>query len=72
MYVTFMSRFVFLQGSITYTFPCNRWLARDEDNGAIERELVAEKAVQEVMKNGEVQTKEVKLRDKLESMWKYI
>ncbi|XP_052229243.1 lipoxygenase homology domain-containing protein 1-like isoform X2 [Dreissena polymorpha] len=55
------------KGSITYTFPCNRWLARDEDNGAIERELVAEKAIQEVMKNGEVQTKEVKLRDKLEN-----
>jgi len=58
-----------LQGSITYIFPCKRWLARDEEDGAIERELVAEKAVQEVMKNGEVQSKELKLKDKLESRW---
>lgn len=56
-----------MQGSITYIFPCKRWLARDEEDGAIERELVAEKALQEVIKNGEVQSKEVKLRDKLES-----
>ncbi|KAL4225451.1 Lipoxygenase y domain-containing protein 1 [Mactra antiquata] len=54
------------KGSVTYIFPCKRWLARDEDDSAIERELVAEKAVQEVMKNGEVQKKELKIRDKLE------
>ncbi|WAR01120.1 LOXH1-like protein, partial [Mya arenaria] len=36
------------KGSITYIFPCNRWLARDEDDFATERELVAEKAVQEM------------------------
>ena len=23
-----------------YDFPCNRWLAADEDDGAIERDLV--------------------------------
>lgn len=55
-----------VQGSITYIFPCKRWLARDEEDCAIERELVAEKAVQEVIKNGEVQSKEVRLSDKLE------
>ncbi|KAH3887386.1 hypothetical protein DPMN_011402, partial [Dreissena polymorpha] len=27
--------------SITYTFPCNRWLAKDEDDGQIFRDLVA-------------------------------
>ncbi|XP_053384453.1 lipoxygenase homology domain-containing protein 1-like isoform X6 [Mercenaria mercenaria] len=54
------------KGSITYIFPCKRWLARDEEDNAIERELVAEKAIQEVIKNGEVQSKEVRIRDKLE------
>ena len=58
-----------LQGSITYIFTCGRWLARDEEDGAVERELVAEKAVQEVMKNGEVVSKDLKLRDKLESKY---
>jgi len=50
-------------------FHVGRWLARDEEDGAVERELVAEKAVQEVMKNGEVVSKDLKLRDKLESKY---
>ena len=35
-------------GSITYVFPCGRWLAKDEDDGAIVRELVPAK-VREVL-----------------------
>ena len=55
------------QGSITYIFPFGRWLARDEDDSAISRELVADKAIQEVSKDGKVKAKEIKLKDKLES-----
>jgi len=55
-----------LQGSITYTFPCNRWLARDEDDGAIERELIAAKVIEEVTrKNGEVKSKEREIKGQL-------
>ena len=55
------------KGSITYIFPCGRWLARDEDDTAISRELVAERAIQEVTKDGQVKAKELRLKDKLES-----
>ncbi|XP_050409617.1 lipoxygenase homology domain-containing protein 1 [Patella vulgata] len=55
-------------GSITYSFPCNRWLARNEEDGAIERELLPEKAVKEVVnKDGEVRAKEVKISDRLKA-----
>ena len=30
-----------LDNSITYKFPCNRWLATDEDDGQTFRDLVA-------------------------------
>ena len=30
-----------LDNSITYTFPCQRWLSKDEDDGQIFRDLVA-------------------------------
>ena len=33
------------QKSITYEFLCNRWLARNEEDGAIERELIPEKVI---------------------------
>ncbi|ESO97796.1 hypothetical protein LOTGIDRAFT_208950 [Lottia gigantea] len=56
------------KGSITYTFPCKRWLARNEEDGAIERELLPDKVVKEVIgKNGEVKAKEVKIKDKLKA-----
>ncbi|KAH9519113.1 Lipoxygenase y domain-containing protein 1 [Bulinus truncatus] len=56
------------KGSVTYTFPCNRWLAKNEDDGAIERELLPVKAVQEVVgRDGETKAKELKLKDTLES-----
>lgn len=46
--------------STTYTFPCNRWLAKDEDDGSVVRELVPHKVIEEsVTEDGEVETKEV-------------
>jgi len=46
--------------STTYTFPCKRWLAKDEDDGSVVRELVPEKVIEEsVTEDGEVETKEV-------------
>ena len=58
--------FTSFQGSITYTFPCDRWLARDEEDGAIERELVAGRVTEEVMgKDGQVKKKEKKIKEQL-------
>ncbi|XP_013416715.1 lipoxygenase homology domain-containing protein 1 isoform X2 [Lingula anatina] len=60
------------KGSVTYVFPCNRWLARDEDDGAIARELVAEKIIEEnVKKDGTVKKKELDTGEKLKNK-KYI
>ena len=50
------------RGSNTYVFPCGRWLARDEDDKAIERDLVPEK-----VEDGETYSKEKKLKRQLES-----
>lgn len=59
-----------LQGSVTYVFPCRRWLARDEEDGAIERELLPEKATKEIIsKDGQVKTQELKIQDKLKGMY---
>jgi len=55
-----------LQGSETHVFPCQRWLAKDEDDGAIERELVADKVLEEVVRrDGSVKTKELQRRNTL-------
>jgi len=55
-----------MQGSETYTFPCKRWLAKDEDDHAIERELVAEQAYEEIVcKDGTVRRKELQRRNTL-------
>ena len=51
-------------------FPCNRWLARDEDDRAIERDLVATKMIDEKLEAGETKTKEKDVRDQLESKTK--
>lgn len=48
-------------------FPCRRWLARDEDDKAIERDLVAEKLVDEKYEHGEIKSKEKEIRNRLES-----
>lgn len=62
--VNFLSGF--FQGSKLYVFPCNRWLARDEEDKEIVRELVPEKIIKEtIRKDGEVEKKEVKVKDKL-------
>ncbi|CAL1540467.1 unnamed protein product [Lymnaea stagnalis] len=54
------------KGSITYSFPCNRWLDKNEDDKAIERELLPEKAVKEILsKDGETKQSEIKIKDKL-------
>lgn len=46
--------------STTYTFPCKRWLAKDEDDGSVVRELVPHKVIEEsVTEDGELETKEV-------------
>ena len=48
-------------------FPCDRWLARDEDDGALERELVATKVTEEFTRgDGTVKKKDRKLDNVLE------
>lgn len=48
------------ESSTTYTFPCKRWLAKDEDDGSVVRELIPNKVIEEsVTEDGEVETKEV-------------
>ena len=48
-----------LQGCEIFTFPCNRWLARDEEDGAIERELIPDKIVTETTRrDGSLKRKE--------------
>ena len=55
------------KGSKIYVFPCGRWLARDEDDKQIERDLVASKILDERFDHGEVQTREKENRNRLES-----
>ena len=50
-------------------FPCGRWLAKDEEDGAIVRDLVCEKVIDERFKNGELETNEREMRDRLESKY---
>ena len=60
----------FLQGSETYSFTAKRWLARNEGDGAIECELVADKIVETTLKrDGSLKRKEKELRDKLISKY---
>lgn len=43
-----------------YTFPCRRWLAKSEDDGAIVRELVPKDVTEELVdKHGEVVSNKV-------------
>jgi hypothetical protein len=51
------------RGSKIHVFPCNRWLARDEEDRAIERDLVVAKIIDE-KQSGESREREV--RDKLD------
>ena len=46
--------------STTYTFPCKRWLAKDEDDGSVVRELIPQRVVEEsVTEDGQFETKEI-------------
>ena len=54
------------QGSETYSFPCGRWLASGEDDGAIVRELVADTVLDETMKSdGSLKRKQKTRKDTL-------
>ncbi len=47
------------QGCEIYSFPCGRWLARGEEDGALERELVPDRIVSETTrKDGSLKRKE--------------
>ena len=61
-----------MKGSKIFVFPCNRWLARDEDDRAIERDLVASKMIDERLEDGETKSREKEMRDQLESKWVFI
>jgi len=53
--------------SVTHTFECNRWFAKNEDDGAIVRELVPTKVHQEAVdKDGKLAVTEHRV-DTLES-----
>jgi hypothetical protein len=57
------------KGSKIFMFPCNRWLARDEEDKAIERDLVPEKVIDErYTEGGDVKVREKTVRDRLECM----
>ena len=52
--------------STSYTFPCGRWLAKDEDDGSVVRELIPQKVVEEtITEDGDLETKEID-QEKLE------
>lgn len=60
------------KASKKFTFSCGRWLASDEDDGAIVRELVPSEIVEKSSKNGgEVKTKVTKPTDGLKGMAYY-
>ena len=61
-----------VKGSKIFVFPCNRWLARDEDDRAIERDLVATKVIDERIEDGETRSREKDIRDQLESKKFYL
>ena len=55
------------KGSKIFVFPCNKWFARDEDDRAIERDLIASKLIDERLENGETNVVEKQIKDQLES-----
>lgn len=55
----------------TYVFRCNRWFAKDEDDGQIIRELIPEKVIEEKHdKSGYLPVREQEVKDRLESIKK--
>lgn len=60
--------YFYLQESETYLFECGRWLARDEDDGQIVRELApVSKVAEKIGPHGKVKRQESKLTDTLKS-----
>lgn len=56
-----------LQGSETVTFPCERWLAKSEDDGETIRELVpSDIFTEKLMKDGTLKQIEEEVEDPLE------
>jgi len=56
-----------LQGSETVTFPCERWLAKSEDDGEIVRELVpSDIFTEKLLKDGTLKQIEEEVEDPLE------
>ncbi len=61
-----------LQGSETTIFPCERWLAKSEDDGETVRELVPSDIITEkLLRDGTLKHNEIEVEDALESMWPY-
>lgn len=59
---------VFVQGSETTIFPCERWLARSEDDGETVRELVPSDIITEkLLRDGTLKHSEIEVEDALES-----
>ena len=57
-----------VQGSETVIFPCERWLAKSEDDGETVRELVPSDIITETLKrDGTLKVNEVEVEDALES-----
>ena len=66
-HVVMLTLSILFQGSETHVFSCKRWLARDEEDGAIERELVPDRVFEEVVKkDGSVRKKEKRRESSLE------
>ncbi len=53
------------KGSKIHVFPCGRWLARDEDDRAIERDLVAAKLIDEKLTGDRTESRERNIRNQL-------
>uniref|UniRef100_A0A3Q2DDY8 Lipoxygenase homology PLAT domains 1b n=1 Tax=Cyprinodon variegatus TaxID=28743 RepID=A0A3Q2DDY8_CYPVA len=56
------------KGSETTIFPCERWLAKSEDDGETIRELVASDIItQKLLRDGTLKTTEIEVEDALEA-----
>ncbi|KAJ8400007.1 hypothetical protein AAFF_G00400460, partial [Aldrovandia affinis] len=56
------------KGSETIIFPCERWLAKSEDDGETVRELVPSDIIQEkLLRDGKLKTTETEVEDALET-----
>lgn len=55
------------KGSKMYVFPCDKWFAKNKDDGDIQRDLVPNKIIDERYERGEIVVKEKEVRNQLES-----